>query len=183
MARALGTPSEKRIQLAVTRFSRCRGLASFSDASVVDCVKQDRCQQPAAIGRHEHSANEPERQTRRRPGNTAGPPRRVEGPPWLRIDHSQAWASHWLCKSGSIRSDSGRVAQVGLLGCRCSVGCVNGATRAPLQHGHFCAILIPGCVFSVGVGWWCNVQDWARLQGRGPHTGGPKGRLVGWRKW
>ncbi len=24
-------------------------------------------------------------------------------------------------------------------------------------------------------------QDWARLQGRGPHTGGPKGRLVGWR--
>ena len=21
-------------------------------------------------------------------------------------------------------------------------------------------------------------QDWARLQGRGPHTGGPKGRLV-----
>ena len=26
-------------------------------------------------------------------------------------------------------------------------------------------------------------QDWARLQGRGPHTGGPKGRLVGWRMW
>ena len=24
-------------------------------------------------------------------------------------------------------------------------------------------------------------QDWARLQGRGPHTGGPKDRLVGWR--
>ena len=79
--------------LDVTRFSRCRGLASFSDASsVVDCVKQDRCQQPAAIGRHEQLANEPERQTLRRPGNTAGPPRLVEGPPWLRIDHSQAWA-------------------------------------------------------------------------------------------
>jgi hypothetical protein len=28
-------------------------------------------------------------------------------------------------------------------------------------------------------------QDWARLQleGRGPHTGGPKDRLVGWRMW
>jgi len=26
-------------------------------------------------------------------------------------------------------------------------------------------------------------QDWARLQGRGPHTGGPKDRLVGWRTW
>ncbi len=26
-------------------------------------------------------------------------------------------------------------------------------------------------------------QDWARLQGRGLHTGGPKGRLVGWRMW
>ena len=26
-------------------------------------------------------------------------------------------------------------------------------------------------------------QDWARLQGRGPHTGGPKGRQVGWRMW
>jgi hypothetical protein len=28
-------------------------------------------------------------------------------------------------------------------------------------------------------------QDRARLQGRGPHTGGPKGpgRLVGWRMW
>jgi hypothetical protein len=25
-------------------------------------------------------------------------------------------------------------------------------------------------------------QDWARLQGRGPHTGGPKDRLVGFRK-
>jgi len=25
-------------------------------------------------------------------------------------------------------------------------------------------------------------QDWARLQGKGPHTGGPKGRLVGFRK-
>jgi hypothetical protein len=24
-------------------------------------------------------------------------------------------------------------------------------------------------------------RPWARLQGRGPHTGGPKGRLVGWR--
>ncbi len=24
-------------------------------------------------------------------------------------------------------------------------------------------------------------QDWARLQGRAPHTGGPKDRLVGWR--
>ncbi len=28
-----------------------------------------------------------------------------------------------------------------------------------------------------------DYQDWARLQGRGPHTGGPKGRLVGWRMW
>jgi hypothetical protein len=150
MARALGKPSGERIQLAVTRFSRCRGLASSSDASsVVDCVKQDRCQQPAAIGRHEHSANEPERQTRRRPGNTAGPPRRVEGPPWLRIDHSQAWASHWLCTSGSIRSDSGRVARVGL-GCRSLVGCVKGATHH-CSISHFCAILIPGVrVYSVG---------------------------------
>jgi hypothetical protein len=26
-------------------------------------------------------------------------------------------------------------------------------------------------------------QDRARLQGRGPHTGGPKGRLMGWRMW
>ena len=26
-------------------------------------------------------------------------------------------------------------------------------------------------------------QDWARLQGRGPHTGGPKDRLLGWRMW
>jgi hypothetical protein len=26
-------------------------------------------------------------------------------------------------------------------------------------------------------------QDGARLQGRGPHTGGPKDRLVGWRMW
>jgi hypothetical protein len=26
-------------------------------------------------------------------------------------------------------------------------------------------------------------QDRARLQGRGPHTGGPKDRLVGWRTW
>ena len=26
-------------------------------------------------------------------------------------------------------------------------------------------------------------QDWARLQGRGPHTGGPMDRLVGWRRW
>jgi hypothetical protein len=26
-------------------------------------------------------------------------------------------------------------------------------------------------------------QDWVRLQGRGPHTGGPKDRLVGWRMW
>ncbi len=26
-------------------------------------------------------------------------------------------------------------------------------------------------------------QDWARLQGRGPHTGGPKDRLEGWRMW
>ena len=26
-------------------------------------------------------------------------------------------------------------------------------------------------------------QDWARLQGKGPHTGGPKDRLVGWRMW
>jgi hypothetical protein len=26
-------------------------------------------------------------------------------------------------------------------------------------------------------------QDWARLQGRGPHTSGPKDRLVGWRMW
>jgi hypothetical protein len=26
-------------------------------------------------------------------------------------------------------------------------------------------------------------QDWARLPGRGPHTGGPKDRLVGWRMW
>ncbi len=26
-------------------------------------------------------------------------------------------------------------------------------------------------------------QDWARLQGRGPHTGGRNGRLVGWRMW
>ena len=26
-------------------------------------------------------------------------------------------------------------------------------------------------------------QDWARLHGRGPHTGGAKGRLVGWRSW
>ncbi len=26
-------------------------------------------------------------------------------------------------------------------------------------------------------------QDWARLQGRGPHTGGPKDRPVGWRMW
>ena len=26
-------------------------------------------------------------------------------------------------------------------------------------------------------------QDWARLQGRGPHAGGPKDRLVGWRRW
>jgi hypothetical protein len=144
MARALGKPSGERIQLAVTRFSRCRGLASSSDASsVVDCVKQDRCQRPAAIGRHEHSANEPERQTRRRPGNTAGPPRRVEGPPWLRIDHSQAWASHWLCTSGSIRSDSGRVARVGL-GCRSLVGCVKGATHH-CSSSHFCAILIPVC--------------------------------------
>ncbi len=24
-------------------------------------------------------------------------------------------------------------------------------------------------------------QDWARLQGRGPHTGAPKDRRVGWR--
>jgi len=28
-----------------------------------------------------------------------------------------------------------------------------------------------------------DCQDWARLQGRGPHTGGPKDRLVGWRMW
>jgi hypothetical protein len=26
-------------------------------------------------------------------------------------------------------------------------------------------------------------QDWARLQGRGPHTGGRNDRLVGWRMW
>ncbi len=26
-------------------------------------------------------------------------------------------------------------------------------------------------------------QDWARLQGTGPHMGGPKDRLVGWRMW
>jgi hypothetical protein len=26
-------------------------------------------------------------------------------------------------------------------------------------------------------------QDWARLQGRGPHTGGHNDRLVGWRMW
>ena len=26
-------------------------------------------------------------------------------------------------------------------------------------------------------------QDLARLQGRVPHTGGPKDRLVGWRMW
>ena len=26
-------------------------------------------------------------------------------------------------------------------------------------------------------------QDWARLQGGGPRTGGPKDRLVGWRMW
>ena len=26
-------------------------------------------------------------------------------------------------------------------------------------------------------------QDWARLQGRGPHTGGPFDRTIGWRSW
>ncbi len=26
---------------------------------------------------------------------------------------------------------------------------------------------------------WHSGWQWARLQGRGPHTGGPKGRLVG----
>ncbi len=26
-------------------------------------------------------------------------------------------------------------------------------------------------------------QDWARMQGRGPHTGGCNDRLVGWRMW
>ncbi len=30
-----------------------------------------------------------------------------------------------------------------------------------------------------GLGMELEYQDWARLQGRGPHTGGPKGRLVG----
>ncbi len=26
-------------------------------------------------------------------------------------------------------------------------------------------------------------QDWARLQGRGPRTGGPFDRTIGWRSW
>jgi hypothetical protein len=26
-------------------------------------------------------------------------------------------------------------------------------------------------------------QDWARLQGKGPHTGGRYDRLVGWQMW
>ncbi len=35
-----------------------------------------------------------------------------------------------------------------------------------------------------GISWSeLEYQDWARLQGRGPRTGGPFDRTIGWRSW
>ncbi len=90
----------------------------------------------------------------------------------LRLRRTQR--THWCddALAGDVRQPAVAAARAaGLDGRRARVEADD--ARSPVGRHHF-----PRSKFKT-VGWdGLEYQDWARLQGRGPHTGGPKDRLV-----